>query len=208
MFAGIVEAVGALSRVERAPFGARLRVLVPKDWTLARGESVAVNGVCLSVTGSRPGEASFDAAPATFEKTTLPLWRAPRPVNLERALRADSRLGGHWVTGHVGGTALLQRRRPAGGAWVWELEAPAGPAARLVPEGSVTLDGVSLTVSALRGLRFEVVLIPQTLESTALGALREGSRLNLETDVLSKAPPPAAAGGVSEEFLRANGFLP
>jgi len=206
MFTGIIEAVGVIRRIERTHSGARLSVLVPEDWELRPGESVCVSGICLTVTAFKPKEASFDAASATLAKTTLALWRNSTRVNLERAMKADSRMGGHWVAGHVEGTARLLRRKGSGGSSVWELEAPAG-APKLVQEGSVALDGVSLTVSALRGAAFEVCLIPQTLSATTLSARREGDRLNLETDLLAKYARPQRQSGVTEAFLREHGFL-
>lgn len=207
MFTGIVEAVGKVRQVERTPFGLRLSIAVPAAWELKTGESVAVDGVCLTVTRSGSGEASFDAAPATLRKTTLGSWRTGTAVNLERALRADARLGGHMVSGHVEGTARLIRSKPSGGACVWELEAPAGLAAGIVAQGSVTLDGVSLTAASVRGRRFEVCLIPQTLKDTTLGARRAGAPLNLETDLLARYARPERKGGITEGFLREHGFL-
>jgi riboflavin synthase len=207
MFTGIIEAVGTLTRCDRSPAGSRLSVSVPGDWELKTGESVAVNGICLTVTEHRRGEASFDAAAATMEKTTLGSWRPSTPVNLERALRPDSRLGGHWVCGHVEGVARLLGRRSSGQAFFWLLEAPAALASRIVPEGSVALDGTSLTVASARGTVFEVCLIPQTLKDTILGSRREGGLLNLETDILSKYASGARPSRITEDFLREHGFL-
>lgn len=200
MFTGIVEAVQEIKKA--APGG--LEVSLPAGWTLAAGESVAVNGVCLTAVSFRPGAAFFDVSPETFRRTALGGLRAGAAVNLERAMPADGRFGGHFVTGHVDGTARLLSVRTEGNSRIVEAEKAAGAA--MVEKGSVALDGVSLTVYAVREGRFSVSVIPHTWESTALRALKPGALMNIEYDILGKY---AAAGrrGVTMELLRENGFI-
>ena len=172
---------------------------------LSVGESVAVNGACLTVTGSRPGLAVFAVSPETVLKTTLPLLRAGSLVNLERALAVGSRLGGHFVTGHVDGTARLISARSDGNSVVIEVEKTEG--ALLVEKGSVALDGISLTVYGISGASFKAAVIPHTWENTALKNLKPGSLMNIEYDILGKYAARAGSPGVTREFLKDNGFF-
>lgn len=190
MFTGIVEALGTVREA-----GPRLRLEFPRDWTLELGESVAVNGVCLTL--SAPG--TFDVSPETFRKTNLSALRRGARVNLERALQAGARLGGHFVTGHVDGTARL--RSSARAVLTFEVE----PTPYLVEKGSVALDGVSLTPFEVTPTSFKVSVIPHTLESTCLRLRRPGDRLNVEFDLLAKYALKAP-GRLSLGFLRENGF--
>ncbi len=194
MFTGIVEEVGAVVAIDRAPGeggspgDARLTVrgpLVVSD--AAPGDSIAVAGVCLTVA-ALPGDGTFvvDVMPESLRRTALGDLEPGAPVNLERALRADARLGGHVVQGHVDGVGTVHRRTP-GPRWD-EVEIVLDPAlARYVAEkGSVAVSGVSLTVTAVGPDRFAVSLIPTTLAATTLGTATVGSRVNLEVDVLAK----------------------
>jgi riboflavin synthase len=187
MFTGLIETVGRLADVRPGRGLSRLAVASPLPVEeLTRGESVAINGVCLTVVGSEGDRFRVEAVAETLARTTLGGLRAGARVNLERALRVGDRLGGHWVQGHVDGTVRVSEVRRAGGDHrVW-LDLPAPLRRYVALKGSVALDGVSLTVSGLAGERFEVALIPETLERTTLSALRPGDRLNVEVDLLAR----------------------
>jgi riboflavin synthase len=189
MFTGIVEALGRVGSLEAGLRGGRrLVVEVPDEpgWRLALGESVAVNGVCLTVVSVAPGRLGFDLAEETLGVTTLGTLGPDDPVNLERPLRLDGRLGGHLVLGHVDGVGRVAAVRPEGDGARVDVTVPARLRPLLIPKGSVTVDGVSLTVAALEDERFGVALIPHTLAVTTLGRRRVGDPVNLEMDVIGK----------------------
>ncbi len=195
MFTGIVEELGTVVALERHGESARLVVrgpLVTSD--AVHGASIAVNGVCLTVTdaeASAAGTFVADVMAETLSRTSLGGVSAGSPVNLERAMRADGRFGGHIVQGHVDGVGTLVRRTP-GDRWESvRFAIPAGLARYLVEKGSITVDGISLTVSAVSPSQepvawFEVGLIPTTLAATTLGQAGLGAEVNLEVDVLAK----------------------
>lgn len=187
MFTGLVEGVG---RVHSTLRGSQSMELVIKQETLAReaqtGESVAVNGVCLTVTSFGRDEMRFDVMTTTWEATNLAQLQPGSLVNLERALKLGDRLGGHWVTGHVDTTVSCVGRRPHSLGWTLEFQVPSPWTRYLVDKGSVCLDGVSLTISELKQDRLCVSLIPETLRSTTLGSVFPGHRVNLECDILAK----------------------
>ena len=212
MFTGIVEELGEVVAVERLPDAARLRVRGPRVTADAsHGDSIAVNGVCLTVTDSSDKTFTADVMAETLRRTGLGALSPGSPVNLERPVELGGRLGGHLVQGHADGTGeILSRTR--GELWdVVRIATPPDLARYIVLKGSITVDGVSLTVSALGMAWFEVSLIPTTLEMTTLGRLEPGSQVNLEVDVIAKyvesllasgppgtsAPPTAAAGPAS-----------
>jgi riboflavin synthase len=189
MFTGIVEALGHVGRIAPgARGGRRLAVSVPDEqgWRLALGESVAVSGVCLTVVDAAPGQLEFDLAEETLRVTTLGGLGAGDPVNLERPLRLDGRLGGHLVLGHVDGVGEVTAVQPEGDGARLDVAVPGRLRPLLIPKGSVTIDGVSLTVAALGEETFGVALIPHTLAVTTLGRCRRGDRVNLEMDVIGK----------------------
>jgi riboflavin synthase len=188
MFTGIVEALGRVGVVRESHGGRRLGVTVPDEpaWRLALGESVAVSGVCLTVVDSAPGSLGFDLAEETLRVTTLGGVGAGDPVNLERPLRFDGRLGGHLVLGHVDGVGRVTRVHPEGDGMRVDVEVPVRLRPLLIPKGSVAVDGVSLTVAALEDDAFAVALIPHTLAVTTLGRRRPGDPVNLEMDVIGK----------------------
>jgi riboflavin synthase len=189
MFTGIVEALGRVGAVETgARGGRRLGVAVPEDpgWRLALGESVAVSGVCLTVVDAVPGRLAFDLAEETLRVTNLGGLGVGDAVNLERPLRFDGRLGGHLVLGHVDGLGRVTAVRPEGDGARVNVEVPAHLRPLLIHKGSVTIDGVSLTVAALGEAGFAVALIPHTLAVTTLGQRHPGDRVNLEMDVIGK----------------------
>ncbi|RJK96737.1 riboflavin synthase [Vallicoccus soli] len=188
MFTGIVEEIGEVERVEALDDGsARLVVrgpLVTSD--AGHGDSIAVSGVCLTVTALDGGAFAVDVMKESLDRTRLGALAAGSAVNLERALAASGRFGGHVVQGHVDGTAALLHRSPAQHWDVLRFSLPAALGRYVVEKGSITVDGVSLTVSAVGADWFEVSLIPTTLERTTLGALAPGEPVNLEVDVLAK----------------------
>ena len=207
MFTGIVEELGEVVAVERLPDAARLTVRGPLVTAAAsHGDSIAVNGVCLTVTDSSDKTFTADVMAETLRLTGLGGLSPGSPVNLERPVELGGRLGGHLVQGHADGTGEILSRTP-GEHWdVVRIASPPGLARYIVLKGSITVDGVSLTVSALGGPGelepwFEVSLIPTTLEMTTLGRLQPGSRVNLEVDVIAKyvesllAAGPAGQGG-------------
>ena len=187
MFTGIVEELGRVAAVEHGAESARLTLhgpLVTGDAVL--GASIAVNGVCLTVVEVDAGEFTVDVMLETLDRSSLGSVRPGDPVNLERAMRADGRFGGHVVQGHVDGTATLVERLP-GDRWeVVRFTLPKGLARYVVEKGSITVDGVSLTVASVDEQTFTVSLIPTTLELTTLGHKRVGDTVNLEVDVLAK----------------------
>ena len=185
MFTGIVEKSLSVLSSEASPAGRR--IVLAADWNDAKlGESVAVNGVCLTVAQQWPGQLAFDVIAETLRKTNLGGVRAGDAVHVERALRVGDRFDGHIVQGHVDGTARIATLKADPADWRLTLEPPAELARFIVPQGSVTLDGVSLTIAAIDGHRFSVALIPTTLQITQLGHRRAGDELNLECDVMTK----------------------
>jgi riboflavin synthase len=185
MFTGLVEAVGRVAGVEDVASGRRLRFqtsLAP----LTPGDSVSVNGVCLTATAIEGDTFSADVGPETLRVTTLGRLKGGETVNLERSMRADGRFGGHFVQGHVDGTGTVAAIRPDGEAH-WLTVAYPGPLAPLfVPKGSVAIDGISLTVAALRGSQLDVMIIPFTWQATNLASRRVGDMVNLECDMIGK----------------------
>ena len=182
MFTGLVEAMGT---VRDGGAGRRLVVAHPFG-PVPVGDSVAVNGACLTVVESSPDSFSFDVGPETLRLTSLGALRVGGRVNLERALLASSRLGGHLVQGHVDGLGRIAEKRLEG-EWVFmSFDAPSHLLAQMVPKGSIAVDGVSLTLVTADEARFSVMLIPHTLENTVLGFKEPGEPVNLETDMLAK----------------------
>lgn len=187
MFTGIVETVGRVRSIEQADDVARIEVEASAVCEgVALGDSIAVNGACLTVAALDGGVLSFDAVRETLECTNLGNLEAGSDVNLERALRADGRLDGHIVQGHVDATGTVARLERQGDDVCFHVDCGGELANMLVDKGSVTIDGVSLTVVKTRPDGFHVVLIPHTLKETTLGARKPGERLNLEADILGK----------------------
>jgi len=187
VFTGIIEAVGTITALE--PRGSQVGVVVEASAVTAGvriGDSIAVNGTCLTVTRIDAGRLHFDAVRETLERTSLGDQRVGARVNLERAMRADGRLDGHIVQGHVDGTGRVADLARDGDDVRFAVECGSEIARYLVPKGSVAIDGVSLTVVGVSGAGFDVALIPHTLAATNLGDRRLGDRVNLEADVLGK----------------------
>jgi riboflavin synthase len=187
MFTGIIEATGALASRRDVEDGAVLRIAwSPAEGPLSTGESVAVSGVCLTVTRSTVDWFVAECSPHTLRMTTLGQLPPGSVLNLERSLPAGGRMGGHFVQGHVDGVGEVVARRPEGDSLIMAFSSPEAVSDFLVARGSVSVNGVSLTVSDLQPERFEVALIPYTLEVTNLEGLAEGSPVNLEADILGK----------------------
>jgi riboflavin synthase len=186
MFTGLIESTGRIERVEARASGRAMRIATEMGAELAPGDSVSVNGVCLTVVTR--DHAGFDAevSPETLRVTTLGEFGAGRAVNLERPLRADARLGGHFVLGHVDGIGRIREVRPEGDYHWVDIEFPATFSPLLIPKGSVAVDGISLTVAALGPATFGVQIVPFTWTHTALHAARPGDAVNLEGDVIGK----------------------
>jgi riboflavin synthase len=187
MFTGLVEALGTVSRLETDGAGRQLVIAVPSfSSELTVGESVAVNGACLTVVERVADDCQFQVGPETLRRTNLGGLLPGDRVNLERALRLSDRLGGHLVHGHIDGQGRIAERIPQGD---WELVwfvCPVELAAQMVSKGSVAVDGVSLTLVDVAADRFSVALIPHTLANTTLGFKQPGASVNLETDLLAK----------------------
>jgi len=186
VFTGLIAGVGRLEQLELDGAGASMTIGSRLAARLAEGDSIAVNGVCLTASGV--GDQSFrvQAMHETLRRTSLGQLQAGAGVNLELALRAEDRLGGHVVQGHVDGTGTIRGVRQEGFARVLEIETDPQLRRYLVAKGSVAVDGVSLTVSALSERGFAVSLIPETLRRTNLGGISEGSLVNIEVDILAK----------------------
>lgn len=186
MFTGLIADRGSVSALELDDSGARVRIATRLAGELGEGDSIAVNGVCLTATEVREGAFTAEVMTETLRRSSLGALRAGAPVNLELALRAGDRLGGHVVQGHVDGTGTVVEVRPEGISRVLEIEVESPLRRYLVEKGSVALDGVSLTVSALTDDGFAVSLIPETLQRTGLGEAEVGAEVNVEVDVLAK----------------------
>lgn len=191
MFSGIVEEMGRVTGVEERPHasggGRRLWIAAQRVLEDARvGDSIAVSGCCLTAVSVEPGRFAVDLVPETLARTTLGAWREGDAVNLERSLRLEQRIGGHLVQGHVDGVGEVRRVSREGEGRRLGLSLP-GPLARFVAEkGSLAVDGVSLTVAACDGATCEIALIPHTLRVTVAGAYAEGTRVNLEVDLVAR----------------------
>ncbi|HET9369582.1 MAG TPA: riboflavin synthase [Vicinamibacterales bacterium] len=186
MFTGLIEDVGRVARVEPGANARRLRIETGLGAESRPGDSIAVNGVCLTAIATDAEGFDVDVAPETLRVTTLGTFDVGRAVNLERPVRADARLGGHFVLGHVDGVGRIASRRDDGAcAWL-EVAIPASLAPLVISKGSIAIDGISLTVAALGANLVSVQLVPFTLAHTTLGGAQAGDAVNLEGDVLGK----------------------
>ncbi|MEM7433506.1 MAG: riboflavin synthase [Myxococcota bacterium] len=185
MFTGLVQEVGTIAHLNRRDDGMSLRIdcgLHPFEL----GESIAVDGICLTVKANTEASFDADASNETLDKSNLGDRALGDRVHLERALSLGDKLGGHLVTGHVDGVGKLVDKTPSGEYVRATFEAPARLAPFLAPKGSITVNGVSLTVNGVNGARFDVMLVPYTLDETTFGAMASDCRINLEVDVLAK----------------------
>jgi riboflavin synthase len=208
MFTGLIQDVGVVREVRR---GEPLRLAIETSFdALVLGESIAIDGTCLTVVAKSGKQFSAEATGETLAKTALSDVGSGTKVNLERAVALGDRLGGHLVLGHVDGAGRVCGVSPQGGGRWLEVEAPPSVVPFLLEKGSIAVDGVSLTINAVEGSRFQVMLIPETLARTTLGALVIGSRVNLEGDIIGKyvARLLGVEGrlGVSRTMLERAGF--
>jgi len=186
MFTGLIEAVGTVANVESTATERRLRIATTLAPELSSGDSLAINGVCLTVVVTGTGVVHVDVGPETAQVTTLGSVKADQRVNLERSMRADGRMGGHFVQGHVDGMGIVSDMRRDGDSHWLTVSFDRGLAAYLIPKGSIAVDGVSLTVAHLRHNEFDVMIIPFTWDHTTLSTLTPGDRVNLECDMIGK----------------------
>ena len=222
MFTGLIEVVGKVSNIERQGEASRITVSagqIAEDVVI--GESVAVGGVCLTVTGIRPPFISFDAVYETMRKTALGQLQGGDSVNLERSLPVGGRLGGHIVQGHVDGTGRIASIRPVGNSWFVYIDASPELMRYIVTKGSVCLDGISLTVADSADRTFSVSIIPHTWDNTTLRDKRAGDLINIECDILGKYVEKLLGGhlagvertgsergsGVSMDLLARSGYV-
>jgi len=207
MFTGIIEEIGAVSRRS----GAELAILAEKVLDdLKEGDSVAVNGACLTVVAFFPKGFVAQVSPETYSRTTLGRLKPGHAVNLERAMRADGRFGGHFVLGHVDGIGQVTSIREQGEFSLWQFTAPDEVARYLAPKGSIAIDGISLTLVAPERNTFGVAVIPATLRTTTLGSRRPGDPVNMEADILGKHVRHYmnldGRNSVTADFLARHGF--
>ena len=194
MFTGLVEDLGTVAALDATPDGVRLTISADCAHELAEGDSVSVNGVCLTATRVQADSFGADVMHETLRRSSLGEAAPGRPVNLELALRADARLGGHIMQGHVDGLGTVREIREDGFArWV-TVAAPPDLLRYVVEKGSIAVDGISLTVAAVDEESFSVSLIPETLARTTLGEARPGAPVNLEVDVMAKYAEKLLAG--------------
>lgn len=216
MFTGLIESLGTVKELRKGGSSGQLTIAGPMARAdLQLGESIAVNGACLTVISWTSDHFTLDVSPETFDRTTLGRLRARQQVNLERALRLSDRLGGHLVSGHIDCVAVLKRRAQDQNAVRMDFAAPDTAMRYIVEKGSVAIDGISLTVNSVDAEGFSVAVIPHSLDNTTLKNRREGEEVNIETDLigryverfLSGKKSDHAEGGVSLDFLAKNGFL-
>lgn len=186
MFTGLIESLGTVRSLEKRGDAARVSLETPLAIDLSLGESLAVNGCCLTVTTKDSASASFDLLGETLARTNLGHLAAGSRVNLERALRADGRFGGHFVQGHIDTTAKVISVEKKNGDLLLLIELPPAGAPYFIEKGSIAVNGVSLTVSSLTNDHFGLWIIPHTLQETNLGDLKNGDLVNLEYDMLAK----------------------
>ena len=215
MFTGIIQGKGTI--FETRPSGGGLVVGLEADFDLSEpqeGESIAVNGVCLTAKGIRGRRFHADVSPESLSKTNLGRLATGSSVNLERALRLSDRLGGHLVSGHVDGVSELLSKVNHGSFTIFTFTVPSGQGRYIIQKGSITIDGISLTVNSVDDRSFSVSIIPHTLTITTLGLLSPGSTVNIEVDIIGKYvekllthEPQANQSKINMTFLAENGFL-
>ncbi|WP_373531116.1 riboflavin synthase [Vampirovibrio sp.] len=201
MFTGLIEEVGAIAQVESSASGSRIRVNAAKVLeNVQRGDSIAVDGACMTVVDFDSQSFAFEASPESLSKTNFSSFHPGKRVNLERPLTPTSRIGGHYVTGHVDGLGKIIAKEVHGNSVVFTFQVPtAEMAALLVPKGSVTILGISLTVNTVRENQFTVAIIPHTLAHTSLGDYQPGDAVNVETDLLGKYVQRLMSGQAATE---------
>lgn len=218
MFTGIIQGKGRL--LEKRPNGGGMLFVIEADFDLAdpqEGESIACNGVCLTAKEIKGSRFSVDVSPESLSRTNLGEKATGSLLNLERALRLSDRLGGHMVSGHVDGISKVLSRTPEGDFVRFVFSIPPGCSRYIIEKGSITIDGISLTVNACDATTFSVAIIPHTLEITSLGSLNQGAVVNIEVDLIGKYVEKLlsakgdeggdATSGINPAFLAENGFL-
>ncbi|MDH5427577.1 MAG: riboflavin synthase [Nitrospirota bacterium] len=218
MFSGIVEEMGAVQAIERGLAGAKFSILasaILED--LQVGESVSVSGACLTATIVEGNSFSVDVSTETMNCTFLSKMTVGTPLNLERAMKLNARIGGHLVTGHVDGVGILRAREQDGNALYLTVEAPDDVIRYCVPKGSITMDGISLTINAVKGSSFSVAIIPHTAKVTTIGLKQIGDLMNLESDLIGKyverllqgsgTLPSPSAPSIDKDYLQKRGLL-
>ncbi|GLB61125.1 riboflavin synthase [Cytobacillus sp. NCCP-133] len=217
MFTGIIEELGTVKKVVQQGKAMKLTIGASKILSdIQLGDSISVNGVCLTVTEFMKDEFSADIMPETFKSTSLSAIKERSKVNLERAMSANGRFGGHFVTGHVDGTGQILKKTASDNAIYIQISVPAALSHLLIMKGSIAVDGISLTVFGNEGNTVTVSIIPHTASETVLGFKAAGDIVNLEFDMLAKYlysfmnkqhENAAPQKGISEQFLQENGFL-
>lgn len=212
MFTGIIEAKGRVMKIEPLGQGRRLTVEIPSRLTeLCLGDSINVNGACLTITEEQGQMIGVDISQETLQRTTYGGMKEGDEVNLERALRLSDRLGGHIVTGHVDGVGIIAQKRREREFVLLQIRIPGALSRYVVEKGSIAVDGISFTVNACHGETMEVTVIPYTLEETTLADKKVGDQVNIETDILAKYVEKLlgheGAAKLSMAFLREHGFI-
>jgi riboflavin synthase len=214
MFTGIIEYLGKVTQIKKQTDSAVIVVdIAQMSKDVNSGDSIAINGACLTVTHIKGSEVSFDVSTETLSKTTIGELKTSDRVNVESSLRIGDKLGGHFVTGHVDGVGAINRKESETGQCTMWFSVSKELANMMIKKGSVAVDGISLTIVDLEEKSFSVALIPYTLEETSLGFKKVGQKVNIETDMLGKwvkrilVTDDKAVSGITEEMLKEKGFL-
>lgn len=217
MFTGIIQAIGCVESVRPVNGDLRLSVNAEWDWgDVCLGDSIATNGACLTVVKQLTQGFEADVSAETLQMTTLSSWKKGQRVNLEKALTLHTRLGGHLVSGHVDGVGEVVSRKPDARSERFRIKAPRDLAKYIAHKGSITVDGVSLTVNAVDGDEFELNIVPHTLQHTVMESYRRATKVNLEVDVIARylerlllgnSAADSPSSGLSSAFLAENGYL-
>ncbi len=214
MFTGIIEHLGKVTQIKKQADSAVIVVdIAQMSKDVNSGDSIAINGACLTVTHIKGSEVSFDVSTETLSKTTIGELKTSDRVNVESSLRIGDKLGGHFVTGHVDGVGVINRKESETGQCTMWFSVSKELANMMIKKGSVAVDGISLTIVDLEEKSFSVALIPYTLEETSLGFKKVGQKVNIETDMLGKwvkrilVTDDKAVSGITEEMLKEKGFL-
>jgi riboflavin synthase len=214
MFTGIIEHLGKVTQIKKQADSAVIVVdIAQMSKDVNSGDSIAINGACLTVTHIKGSEVSFDVSTETLSKTTIGELKTSDRVNVESSLRIGDKLGGHFVTGHVDGVGAINRKESETGQCTMWFSVSKELANMMIKKGSVAVDGISLTIVDLEEKTFSVALIPYTLEETSLGFKKVGQKVNIETDMLGKwvkrilVTDDKAVSGITEEMLKEKGFL-
>ncbi len=219
MFTGIIEGMGTISAIQASGKGRRVSVTADFDLSHSRiGDSIAVNGACLTAVEIGPRRFTADVSPETLDRTTFGKAKVGERVNLERALRLSDRLDGHLVSGHIDGVGTIDQKKNVGNAVIVVIRVPESLSRGMIQKGSVAVDGISLTINQCSTGSFEVSIIPHTAGLTTIGVKSAGAPVNIETDMIGKyverllmphrqPRTPETASGLDMQFLARSGFL-